>query len=136
MQQLPIPPDKIFLPRDHWDPILKQIAQNLGEYDYTNNNYYSFNNKLKAGPNAKENYNRMKFVVGLKVEQHKDLMEQAKFFAEKQLIPIECSQYDDTWASGKSGKGKNLLAVFTKLRVIPPPSACDIHPRHTNPSCR
>jgi hypothetical protein len=109
MQQLPILPDKIFLPRDHWDPILKQIAQNLGEYDYTNNNYYSFNNKLKAGPNAKENYNRMKFVVGLKVEQHKDLMEQAKFFAEQQLIPIECSKYDKTWASGIDGNGENLL---------------------------
>ena len=106
MEFMPSPPETTFLPRKHWDPIVAKLGNLKADFD----------NKADAGYRTDSNRERMEFVVGLKLEQHPELKEQAKFFAAKGLIPIEYSRYDDTWASGKNGDGLNWLGrIIYKL---------------------
>ena len=50
-------------------------------------------------------------VVKLKLEQHPELKQLAMDCARDGILPIEVSQFDDNWASGKEGKGANMLGI-------------------------
>ena len=54
----------------------------------------------------------MEFVVDMKLQQHPELQKQAMEFAEKGIMPIEISQHDESWASGKDGAGENKLGII------------------------
>ena len=54
----------------------------------------------------------MEFVVDMKLQQHPELKKQAMEFAEKGIMPIEISQHDESWASGKDGAGDNKLGII------------------------
>jgi O-acetyl-ADP-ribose deacetylase (regulator of RNase III) len=54
-------------------------------------------------------YKYMKDALKCKLESNSELLAMAIQFARQGVMPIEVSQFDGIWASGKDGKGKNLL---------------------------
>ena len=96
-----------FLPKNDWTPILENV---VSQFSFPNKQ--AFETYIDAGRRSKSNYDRMKFVISLKLQQHPELMEQAKFFALNGLIPVEYSRKDDTWASGPDGHGLNWLGII------------------------
>jgi predicted NAD-dependent protein-ADP-ribosyltransferase YbiA (DUF1768 family) len=111
-----------FLPRDDWDPIVIELTQNhphlFGRdkraFDaLCDSNYHSVGNP-NAGlmPNGEPyTLSFMREVVKLKLEQCPGLKQLAIDCAREAILPIEVSQYDVNWASGRDGNGANMLGI-------------------------
>lgn len=96
-----------FLPRDDFDPIVKNMIKSNPGLDFGGD---------KSGFDKMvgfKNYDTfMMDVLKLKIEQNPELKAAAIQMAKDGVMPIECSQYDDKWASGKNGDGKNMLGIM------------------------
>lgn len=131
-----------FLPRDHWDPIIANMvtanrmafnnllrdenitpantgnAQKDAIADFSilaDANYHSLR-APKAGinPATKEPWTKgfMRTVIELKLETNPKLKGLAMQMAREGIMPIEFSQHDVNWASGREGNGANMLGII------------------------
>ena len=111
-----------FLPRDDWDPIVTELTQNhphlFGRdkraFDaLCDSNYHSVGNPHTGLMPNGEPYTLsfMREVVKLKLEQYPVLKQLAIDCAREGILPIEVSQYDMNWASGRDGNGANMLGI-------------------------
>lgn len=120
LSQLPTPPDTEFLPRTHWDGLVKKNLSALGlndksQFDALCNAHYHPSKKNNDGINPQTGlpvtYDYMKFALKMKLEKHPELKAMAKEFARRGIMPMEISQHDQTWSSFKDGEGRNLLGI-------------------------
>ncbi len=121
LEGMPKSGDK-FLPKGGPDTYEGLVNRNLAELGFSDKK--AFDNACKAdyhpkfnpsgginpGTNLPYTYDYMKFAVQLKLEQHPELKEMAKECARRGIMPVEISQYDQTWASF-DGSGRNLLGI-------------------------
>lgn len=131
-----------FLPRNHWDPIIANMIQanrmafnnllrdknitpaNTGDAqkdavaDFSilaDANYHSLHAPgAGINPATREPWTKgfMRTVIELKLETNPKLKGLAMQMAREGIMPIEFSQYDDNWASGKNGNGANMLGII------------------------